>query len=320
MKFVQSQMALLHSHKISDFSGKPVIITVGMFDGLHRGHQHFLKAFLKLSNDLNLEPVLIGMYPHPRKFLYDLDFQCLTSVDEKTKRLEALGVPNYLLLNTNRELLSNTAVEFVNMLKDQGVDVRAVAMGFNNRFGRPVKDEAPLENQMQSIGVGFYRISPYGDKVSSTLIREALSQGRLDYANQMLGYNYTLVGKVVPGNQIGRKIGFPTANIRVNAVEKIIPAVGVYAVLLRYHGVDYQAMMNVGYRPTIKEKVKSLFLEVHIPNHDLELYDAEVELKFLKRIRDEKQFDSLDDLTKQLNVDKDFIIQYFNTNFVDSKN
>jgi riboflavin kinase/FMN adenylyltransferase len=308
------------SLKIKEFSGKPVMITVGMFDGLHRGHAYFLSAFVELAKANNLEPLLIGMYPHPRKLLYNLDFHCLTSIDEKTKRLADIGVKNYLLLETTTELLGKTATEFIVCLQNEGLNVKAVAMGFNNRFGRPVEGEESFETQMKNLKLGFYRIPPYSEKVSSTLIREALAQGKIDYANHLLGYNYSIEGKVVPGNRIGRKIGFPTANIKVDASEKLIPAVGVYAVILSHNGHQYHGMMNIGYRPTIKENLKTLFLEVHVPGEELELYDQSVQVQFLVKIRDEKQFESLQELTKQLNRDKDFIKQYFNANFVNSKN
>ncbi len=307
------------SLKIKEFSGKPVMITVGMFDGLHRGHQYFLSSFVKLAEANDLEPLLIGMYPHPRKLLHNMDFQCLTSLDEKINRLAKIGVNNFLVLETTRDLLSKTALGFIQFLMAEGLNVKAVAMGFNNRFGKPVEGEASFETQMQNLKLGFYRIAPFSEKVSSTLIREALAQGRIDYANHLLGYNYSMQGTVVPGNRIGRKIGFPTANIKVDASEKLIPGVGVYAVILSHNGQKYQGMMNVGYRPTIKENLKTLFLEVHVPGEELELYDQCVQINFLLKMRDEKQFDSLPELTKQLETDKNFIKQYFNTNFVNSK-
>jgi len=308
------------SLKIKEFSGKPVMITVGMFDGLHRGHQYFLSSFVELASANDLEPVLIGMHPHPRKLLYNLDFHCLTSIEEKTKRLAEIGIDNYLVLETTKELLGKTAIEFIEYLTNEGLNIKAVAMGFNNRFGRPLKDEPDFETQMQNLGLDFYRIKPYTEKVSSTLIREALAQGRIEYANELLGYSYSIRGNVVPGNRIGRKIGFPTANIKVDASEKLIPAVGVYAVILSYKSSNFKGMMNIGYRPTIKEKLKTLFLEVHVPGEELELYDQSVQIEFLLKIRDEKQFDSLDELAKQLEKDKNFVKQFFNTNFVNSKN
>ncbi|MEA1874602.1 MAG: riboflavin biosynthesis protein RibF [Bacteroidota bacterium] len=306
--------------KIKEFSGKPVMITVGMFDGLHRGHQYFLSSFVNLAKANDLVPVLIGMYPHPRKLLYNMDFQLLTSVEEKTKRLAEIGIDNYLIFETTKELLGKTAIDFIEYVKAEGLNIQAVAMGFNNRFGKPIKDEPDFETQMLGVGLDFYRIKPYTEKVNSTLIREALAQGKVDYANDLLGYPYSIQGYVVPGNRIGRKIGFPTANIKVDASKKLIPAVGVYAVTLSHNKHIYKGMMNVGYRPTIKENLKSLFLEVHVPGEELELYDQNVQIQFLLKIRDEKQFDSLEGLTKQLEKDKDFVKQYFNTNFVNSKN
>jgi riboflavin kinase/FMN adenylyltransferase len=181
------------SLKIKEFSGKPVMITVGMFDGLHRGHEYFLSSFVELAKANDLEPLLIGMFPHPRKLLYNLNFHCLTSLDEKIKRLADIGVENYLLLETTKELLEKNAVDFVTGLKAEGLNVKAVAMGFNNRFGRPVKGEDSFETQMHNLGIEFYRIPPYSEKVSSTLFREALAQGKIDYANHLLGYDYSLL-------------------------------------------------------------------------------------------------------------------------------
>ncbi len=292
-----------------------------MFDGLHRGHRYFLDAFLNLADELKLEPILIGLNPHPRKVIHNIDVKCLNDVDEKILRLQEIGIKNYLLLNSSVELLNKTTVEFLSYLQAEGLNIKAVVMGFNNRFGKPVKDEASLEEQVKSLGLDFHRVTPYGgEKLSSTLIREAIEFGKVEYANQMLGYHYQLKGKVVPGNQIGRKIGFPTANICVNALDKLIPETGVYAVGLVFDETEFPAMMNIGYRPTIKEKVKDLFLEVHVLNQNLNLYDKEVGILFYKKVRDEEQFNSLDELKQQLLIDKDFIINYFNRTFVSSKN
>ncbi len=309
------------SANIPDFSDKKCLISVGMFDGLHRGHRYFLEAFLHLADELKLEPILIGLNPHPRKVIHNIDVKCLNDVDEKILRLQEIGIKNYLLLDSSVELLNKTTVEFLSYLQAEGLNIKAVVMGFNNRFGKPVKGEASLDEQVKSLGLDFYRITPYGgEKLSSTLIREAIEFGRVEYANQMLGYHYQLKGKVIPGNQIGRKIGFPTANVRVNALDKLIPETGVYAVGLVFDETEFPAMMNIGYRPTIKEKVKDLFLEVHVLNQNLNLYDKEVGILFYKKVRDEEQFNSLDELKQQLLIDKDFIINYFNRTFVSSKN
>jgi riboflavin kinase / FMN adenylyltransferase len=301
--------------QIQKVSGKPVVITVGMFDGLHRGHQYFLHEFKQLADKLSLEPVLIAMYPHPRKVLYDINFRCLTTLSERKKRMHELGIKSQIFVKSTRDLLNMSALEFLKYLGENGLDIKAVAMGYNNRFGKITEGGHDLEMQVHDAGLEFYRIHPFTEKVSSTMIREALNQGKADYANQMLGYSYSVTGIVVPGNKIGRTIGFPTANIQVNASEKLIPAVGVYAVKLIFQEHEYPAMMNIGYRPTIEEKLKTLLMEVHIPEQDLELYDQEVTIQICQKIRDEKQFESLNALKYQLDADKNFIKQYFNTNF-----
>jgi riboflavin kinase/FMN adenylyltransferase len=291
-----------------------------MFDGLHKGHQYFLKEFVNLADQLSLTPILICMYPHPRKFLHDIELKCLTSFEEKEEKLKNIGIENFLLLETSKELLSLTSESFLTYLTSSGINIKAVVMGFNNCIGRPVKDEKSLSEIVSSLGMEFYRIPASPQKLSSTLIRQALNNGNIEYANSMLGYCYSVYGDVVSGNRIGRQIGFPTANIHVDSENKLIPAVGVYAVTLHVESDTYYAMMNIGYRPTIKEEIKDLFLEVHVLDKDLDLYNQRIEVQFYKRIRDEQRFNSLNELKIQLLRDKDFIKKYFHATFVASKN
>jgi riboflavin kinase/FMN adenylyltransferase len=302
--------------KISSLKGKPVMLTVGMFDGVHRGHRFFIQQLVAEAQKRDMIPVLISMYPHPRKVLAGKKFKCLTTLEEKAEYLDELGVSDFIVLKTTRELLGKTAAEFLTYLKEKNLNVQAVALGFNNRFGRKADDEKPIEQVVRDAGMEFVRIPGYGEKVSSTTIREHLEHGRVEAAADLLGYHYALFGHVVEGNKLGRTIGFPTANIKVDSMDKLIPEVGVYAVKCTHNNMVYSGMMNIGYRPTIEEHSKDLYLEVHIPGEQLDIYNEPVKIEYFKKIRDEKKFKNLDELQTQLKKDKDFIIQYFRANFV----
>ncbi|MGM0625446.1 MAG: riboflavin biosynthesis protein RibF [Bacteroidota bacterium] len=304
---------------IEALNGRPVMITVGMFDGVHRGHRYFIRKMVEEAGKKKMIPVLISMYPHPRKIIAKKEFKCLTSLPEKESHIRSLGIEHFIVLQTTRELLDKTASEFLTYLLENKLNIKAVAMGFNNRFGKKTSNEMPVDTIVEKMGMDFIRIPGFGEEVSSTTIREFLVRGEVESAAGLLDYPYALFGHVVEGNKLGRSLGFPTANIKVDSVDKLIPAVGVYAVTCTINNMVYAGMMNIGYRPTVEENGSDIYLEVHMPGERFDIYNQYVKVEFFKKIRDEKRFDSLEELKAQLSKDKDFIITYFHANFVAPK-
>ncbi len=191
-----------------------------------------------------------------------------------------------------------------------------IAMGYNNSFGNPNKGN--LNTLPETHKPGIYRVDALSENINSTQVRKKLRAGDVITAAKMLGHPYVLYGKVVEGNKKGRTIGFPTANIRVSSVEKMIPATGVYAVRCHVGRNNFPGMMNIGYRPTLREETKKLVLEVHVPGETLNIYNQEVKIEFCKRIRDEKRFNDMEALKMQLEKDENFIKSYFSGNFASS--
>ncbi|MFW5805038.1 MAG: riboflavin biosynthesis protein RibF [Bacteroidales bacterium] len=308
-------MKIQNTHILSGIKGEPVMITVGMFDGVHRGHSYFIRKMEEKAKKMSFVPVVITLDPHPHEILSDQEFRYLTTVKEKQELLKQLGIQHVLILQTTQSLLQKSGVEFVEDLKAAGLNVKSVAMGYNNHFGNTENHDSDINKMIKENKITVFSVDEFSEKINSTLIREKLRLGKVDDAAVMLGHPYMLYGTVVEGNKLGRTIGFPTANIQVTSVEKMIPAAGVYAVICQVGGKEFPGMMNIGYRPTLREEIKKLVLEVHVPGEKLDIYNTDVIIEFCKKIRDEKQFNDMEELKIQLEKDKNFIKSYFSDNF-----
>ncbi|MGC9330708.1 MAG: riboflavin biosynthesis protein RibF [Bacteroidales bacterium] len=309
-------MKIQNKYILPDIQRKPLIITVGMFDGVHRGHRYFIRQMKEKAHEHSLLPVVITMHPHPSEILSGTEFRYLTTLVEKQELIHQLGIKYVLVLKTSTSLMQLSAVEFLDALKSENLNINMIAMGYNNSFGNPNKDTLDILPETHKPVI--YTVNALSENINSTQIRKNLRDGDVKTAANILGHPYVLYGKVVEGNKMGRTIGFPTANIKVSSVEKMIPATGVYAVICNVGGRNFPGMMNIGYRPTLREETRKLVLEVHVPGETLDIYNQEIKIEFCKKIRDEKRFSDMQALKVQLGKDKNFIKSYFSGNFANS--
>ena len=297
-------------------SNKQSIVTIGTFDGIHLGHQKILKNLVKESKKYNLESLVLTFENHPRKIL-DKDFQLklLTTNKEKIEILEKIGIESIIFQTFDKEFSELPGKDFVKKILVDQLNIKKIIIGYDHRFGKG--RQCGIDDLIQ-FGKEFdFEVEQISaeevdeNKVSSTKIRNAISNGDIITANKYLGYEYSFSGKVIKGKQLGRTIGFPTANIMIAEVEKIIPKKGVYVVEGSWDGNKYQGMMNIGVKPTVDGH--TLSVEVNFFDLDQDLYDKIVTIHLRKFIREEKKFESLDYLKLQIQNDKVFAINYFNS-------
>ena len=291
----------------------PSVATIGFFDGVHLGHRHLINQ-VKMAASLNGWCSSIITFPvHPRQVIQS-DYQpsLLSSPEEKIELLASTGIDNCILLPFTRELSMLTAWEFMQLLYDK-YKVRMLVIGYDHRFGHNRAET--FEDYCRygrDLGIHIMQATAYTqeqDKVSSSTIRRSLLSGDVMTAQKYLGYNYFLEGTVVSGYQVGRKIGFPTANLRVDFPNKLIPSIGVYAVCVSVNGQDYKGMLNIGHRPTINNGT-DLSIEVHILDFEGDIYNQPMRIEFIGFLRPEIKFDSVDELVLQIQKDKEAAIQF----------
>ena len=300
---------------------KVAVVTTGFFDGVHLGHRHVLSAVVSSARERGEEAVVVTFWPHPRTVLQQdaREFRILTSLEEKKALLAAAGIDRVEVLPFTREFAAMTALEYLQLLRDK-YDASLVVMGYDNRIGSDKLTASeigvsqavaprPLPTSLRSVGplpftwprAAMVSGDPNAPVISSTKIRNALQEGRVEEANAMLGYRYGLYGAVVAGNQLGRTMGFPTANMQLYEPLKLVPANGVYAVEAEVLGTTYKGMCNIGMRPTVGGASRTI--ETHILDFDQDIYGLPLRIRFLRRIRDERKFPSLEALRKQLTLD-----------------
>lgn len=299
------------------------VVTSGTFDGVHIGHQKILSRLKKIAKSTNGETVLITYWPHPRLVLgSDSSIKLITAFEEKIKLLRRFGLDHLIIINFTKEFAKTTSSDFIKNIIVDGIGTKTLVIGYDHRFGhnREGSFEA-LSANSDKYGFTVEEIPQqeiHHIAVSSTKIRNHLSQGEIHISNEYLGYPHCLHGKVVKGNQLGRKLGFPTANIKVNSELKLIPSLGSYAVKVELDDIEFNGMLNIGTRPTVNGSASTLTIEVNIFNFDKNIYGTEITVKFIKLIRKEEKFDSLEALKGQLMLDKETAqkILSANTNLV----
>jgi riboflavin kinase/FMN adenylyltransferase len=297
------------------FINKPVA-TIGIFDGVHRGHKYILQSLLSRAKETGGKSVVLTLWPHPRIVL-DKDvwnFRLLHSQEEKIHHLSKLGIDYYIIIPFDKQLASMNACDFVKQYLVDQLNVSRLILGYDNTFGKD-RQGSPggLAACAEKSGLiveklDEFRLAEFN--ISSTAIRAALLKGDLEAARSMLDYDYYIEGTVVMGNQLGRELGYPTANINPQSAYKLIPKDGVYAIHLQYQNMLYPGMLNIGVRPTIDSANPVKIIEAHLFDVDFDLYDEEVVIFFRKRIRDEIKFPSLNDLKLQLQKDESEIRTY----------
>jgi len=293
---------------------EPCVATIGFFDGVHIGHRYLIQQVKEIAAIKGLRSALVTFPVHPRKVMHsDYRLELLTTPDEKINLLADTGVDYCLMLDFTPEISSLTALEFMERLLKERFQVKCLVIGYDHRFGHNRSEGfEDYVSYGQSIGIEVVRAIAYTDDietndaqkitVSSSLIRKLLHQGDVDLAARCLGYEYFLDGTVVGGYQVGRKIGFPTANLSVDNPDKLIPADGVYAVWVTFDGKTYMGMLNIGVRPTI-DNGSNRTIEVNILHFHSDIYDKFIRLTFVKRTRPELKFDSIEELIEELHKD-----------------
>lgn len=290
------------------------VATVGFFDGVHGGHRFLLNEVIEEARRQQSISVVVTFNEHPRKILKS-DFQprLLTTLEEKLELLDSTGIDACVVLDFSKEMSLFSAKEFIRNILSEKLKVSTLFVGHDHRFGHNREDGF---EEYKLYGAELYmdviqaeRFVLDGDEhFSSSQIRKALTTGDIALANTLLTYPYTFVGKVIGGYKNGRKIGFPTANMWFENKEKIIPAVGVYAVQVYVKGHSYKGMMNIGYRPTFSAD-DQLSMEVHIIDFDADIYDQTIKIECIYRIRNEKKFNGVAELIEQLQKDKETVQQ-----------
>ncbi len=279
--------------------------TIGNYDGVHLGHQHMLAAVRARADELGLPAVVVTFEPTPREFFEGSTAPSrLTRLREKLQALELYGVDRVLVLRFNRRMQGMAARDFVDRLLVEGLGVRHIVVGHDFHFARRREGTiATLRDAGARRGFTVQEVDQFllgGERISSSLLREALNRGDLDRATRLLGRPYRMAGRVRRGQQLGRKLGYPTANLALH--RKVVPLWGIFAV--RVHGaglVDHPAVVSLGTRPTINGT--DPLLEVHLFDFDGDLYGRYLNVDFVQRLRDEQKFDSLDALVAQMHRD-----------------
>lgn len=284
------------------------VITIGTFDGVHTGHQHILQQLQEAAHACNGETVIITFDPHPREVLAgDKTVRLLTTLEEKIELLAHWGIHHLVVVPFTREFSELSATAYLEDFLISTFRPHTIIIGYDHRFGHNREGGLELlEAEQEKYGFRLLEIPQqviHDAAVSSTRIRKSLQEGDVRLASELLGYPYFLQGKVVHGDKMGRKLGFPTANISLNDYRKLIPAQGVYAVTVSVGngGALLQGALNIGTRPTFNGS--ELRIEVFILDFDKEIYDAAIRVDFLEYIRSDRRFDSVEALVVQMKND-----------------
>jgi riboflavin kinase/FMN adenylyltransferase len=295
--------------QLSEFKPiKNAVVTTGTFDGVHIGHQKIIHRVKEIAHQIDGESVIITFHPHPRLVLFPEDnhLKMLNTLPEKIKLIEASGIAHLIIIPFTKEFSRLSSVDFIQQILVDQIGTKKLVIGYDHHFGKNREGSFEhLKHYGPSYGFEVEEI-PKQDindvGVSSTKIRTALAQHHIAIANQYLGYPYAIEGIVVKGDQIGRSIGFPTANIQIQESHKLIPADGIYAVHIEWQSQTYKGMLYIGDRPTVQGSKK--VIEVNIFDFDQEIYDEQIQVKLIQYIRGDQKFDSLDALKLSIQQDE----------------
>lgn len=288
------------------------VASIGFFDGVHAGHRFLIEQVKQLSAERGMQSMLITFYEHPRTVLHsDYIPQLLTSPNEKLALLQETGIDRVEVLHFTTELSQLTAKEYMQQVLHHQFGVNVLVMGYDHRFGHDGGTPEQYQQWGREVGIEVVRAIEKKDNqtetniqsISSSAIRRLLTEGNVEAATALLGHPYTLLGKVVKGHHVGHELGFPTANLEPH-VHKLVPARGVYAVWVELeNGQRLRGMLNIGERPTIDASTNTT-IEVNILDFDGDLYDHNVTLHFISRLREERRFDSREELVRQIKDDE----------------
>lgn len=301
-------------YNFDNYQVQKSVITVGVFDGVHKGHIAILDQVKQRASLIGGSSVIVTFWPHPRLVLnQDVSIKLINTIEEKLVLFEKFGIDHVVIIPFTEAFSRISSHEFTESILVNKLNVKHLIVGFNHHFGKGREGNFDIMKEYSNLhGFTLEKLDAQtieNDKVSSTLIRNSLIYGDITTANKYLGYNYMVSGKVVEGKRLGRTIGFPTANIMVNQDYKLIPKIGVYAVEVLVADKLYPGMLNIGYNPTVEPALTKPTIEVHILNFSKDIYNENITLLFRKRIRDEVKFNGLEQLKNQLESDKTEVIK-----------
>lgn len=300
--------AIFGLHRVKKISTGSVI-TIGIFDGVHKGHQEIIKRAVKRARKAHYKSVVLTFYPHPARLLNKRETPALLiSLKHRLSLMECLGADICVVINFNKRFSRFTAQEFVEKILVKKMNVKSIFIGQDFLFGRNAAGNVHLVKEMAKVYrfevVVVKDVYHKGFKISSTYIRRLIEKGNLKKASRLLSRPVSILGTVVRGSSRGRLLGYPTANI--NPHHEAIPPTGVYAVVVKFKHCQYRGILNIGLRPTFKSNNKKTepTIEVHIFNFNKNIYGQDLEIAFVERIRDERKFARKEDLIKQLKIDE----------------
>ena len=304
-------------YDINDFEQVPhAVVTIGTFDGVHRGHQEILRNMVNRAKEIGGESVVVTFYPHPRQVLsHDSGIRFISTQEEKIAHLEALGIDNLIIIKFTKEFAAIPSEDFIKDYLVKNIQPAVLIIGYDHHFGKGRTGDFGM---LYELGSQYhFKVEKIQEQdvdnvaVSSTKIRHYLENGDIKHANMLLGYEYSYIGKVVHGQQVGHKMGYPTANIEVAEEFQLIEKQGVYATFAEIGGRSYPAMTYIGKRPTMEDN-RPQSIETHIISFDGTLYDKEIKIRFVDFVRDDKKFDNFEALKRQIGIDEQQIINILN--------
>lgn len=304
-------------YNIEDFKKVPnAVVTIGTFDGVHRGHQEILRNMVNRAKEIGGESVVVTFYPHPRQVLsHDSGIRFISTQEEKIAHLEALGIDNLIIIKFTKEFAAIPSEDFIKDYLVKNIQPAVLIIGYDHHFGKGRTGDFGM---LYELGSQYhFKVEKIQEQdvdnvaVSSTKIRHFLENGDIKHANMLLGYEYSYIGKVVHGQQVGHKMGYPTANIEVAEEFQLIEKQGVYATFAEIGGKSYPAMTYIGKRPTLDDN-RPQSIETHIISFDGTLYDKEIKIRFVDFVRDDKKFDNFEALKRQIGIDEQQIINILN--------
>lgn len=296
-------------HHLDEFTPlNNAVVTIGTFDGVHLGHRQIIARLKALADECNGETVILTFFPHPRMIIHpeDQELKLITTIHERAELLESLGVDHLIITPFSRDFSNQSAETYIRDILVQKLGTRKIIIGYDHRFGKD--RQGGLADLQQTAPVYGFEVIEIPEQdvnevaVSSTRIREALLRSDIAQANAFLGYPFFITGKVIRGNQIGRQLGYPTANLLVEESYKLIPADGIFAVTVEVGGQTYKGMAYIGHRPTINGMTRNI--EVNIFNFSQDIYNQTLRMHFHYFVRHDVKFSSLDGLKEQLALDQ----------------
>tara|TARA_Y200000002_G_scaffold374978_1_gene376530 strand:- start:2090 stop:3016 length:927 start_codon:yes stop_codon:yes gene_type:complete len=294
---------------------KAAVVTIGTFDGLHHGHQEILKKVINSSIEKNLSSVVLTFFPHPRTILNKYNnIRMIDTLDEKINQLDKIGIDSLIIQPFDKSFSLLTADQYIKDFLVEKLKLKHIIIGYDHRFGKG-REASVVDLKIYSKEYNFTVEEIEAQeietiKISSSKIRNSINEGDLETTKKYLGRNFKLTGKIIKGDGLGKKINYPTANIFIKEKYKIIPKDGVYFIRTLIKNKSFNGMMNIGHRPTIGSNDKSI--EVHLFNFNQDIYNKEISIDIILKIRDEKKFSSIEALKQQLKKDENYCLKLIN--------